>query len=203
MNSRVEGQAALKDLLAAIKAMRTKDIEALVVIRGGGSLESMQAFNNEVLVREISTFPVPIIAGIGHDKDVPLFALAADCMVSTPTAAAHALNRSWEEAYARIRQVSYIFTRVTQEFKRIRADLDTAWSSVIDHTAKRIERIKERMAFAEQAMRQNDPARQLKLGYSIVRKEGDIIRSIRGTKAGDILDIQVNDGTIRSKIENK
>ena len=203
MNSRVEGQAALKDLKAAIKTMRKQDIEVLVIIRGGGSLESLQAFNNEALIKEISTFPVPVIAGIGHDKDVPLLALAADCMVSTPTAAANLLNHSWEDAYARIRQVSYIFTRITQEFKRIGSDLDVSWSSMIDHTAKQIERIKERMMFTEQAMRQNDPVRQLKLGYSIVRKDGNIIRSIHGIKAGDILDTQLSDGNIRSKIENK
>ena len=79
-------------------------IEALVIIRGGGSLESLQAFNNEALVREVIDFPVPVIAGIGHDQDVPLMALAADYMTSTPTAAAHLLSRSWEEAYAKVRE---------------------------------------------------------------------------------------------------
>lgn len=92
INSRVEGQEALKDLRDAIRTMRKQDIEILVIMRGGGSLESLQAFNNETLVREIASFPVPVIAGIGHDKDVPLLALAADCMVSTPTAVANLLN---------------------------------------------------------------------------------------------------------------
>ena len=71
---------------------RGTGIEALVIIRGGGSLESLQAFNNEALVREVIDFPVPVIAGIGHDQDVPLMALAADYMTSTPTAAAHLLE---------------------------------------------------------------------------------------------------------------
>ena len=61
-------------------------------------MESLMPFNNEMFVREIVGFPVPVIAGIGHDKDVPLMAMAADVMVSTPTAAANLLNRSWEEA---------------------------------------------------------------------------------------------------------
>ena len=98
IDSRVEGQEAVSDLLASIKSFRKKDIEVLVVMRGGGSMESMMAFNNELLVREIATFPCPVIAGIGHHKDVPLAALAADAMVSTPTAAANLLGESWQKA---------------------------------------------------------------------------------------------------------
>jgi len=98
IDSRVEGQGAVEDLLASIKTLRKKDIDVLVIIRGGGSMESLMCFNNEMLVREIVGFPVPVIAGIGHDKDVPLCAMAADVMVSTPTAAANLLNESWEQA---------------------------------------------------------------------------------------------------------
>lgn len=201
IDSRVEGQAALKDLHAAIKTMWKQDIQVLVVIRGGGSLESFQAFNNETLVREIADFPVPVIAGIGHDKDLPLLALAADCVASTPTAAAHILNHSWEEAYAKIHQVAYVLIRIAQEFRRIRADLDVAWSSVIDHTAKQIMEIKEKIVFAEQSIRLNDPARQLKLGYAIVRQNGKILRSVRNVKAGDELSTQLSDGDIQSRVE--
>jgi exodeoxyribonuclease VII large subunit len=65
-----------------------------VIIRGGGSLESLQAFNNEILVRKIAEFEKPVICGIGHDKDVSLSALAADLLVSTPTAVTMVLNKS-------------------------------------------------------------------------------------------------------------
>lgn len=58
----------------------------------------MLPFNNEVLVREIASFPVPVIAGIGHDKDITLVAMAADSMVSTPTAVTTLLNDSWNKA---------------------------------------------------------------------------------------------------------
>lgn len=55
----------------------SKDIDVLVMMRGGGSLESFAAFNNEVLVRAVADFPVPVITGIGHDKDVPLVSLVS------------------------------------------------------------------------------------------------------------------------------
>ena len=98
MDARVEGQEAVVSLLSAVKSLRKQDIEALVIMRGGGSLESMMAFNNETLIRQIINFPVPVIAAIGHDVDVPLLALACDHAVSTPTAAANYLSESWEES---------------------------------------------------------------------------------------------------------
>ncbi len=98
VNSRVEGQIASRDLLAALEYFKDKDIDVLVIIRGGGSLESLQAFNNETLVRKITNLPMPVICGIGHEKDVPLASMAADLMVSTPTAVTVALNKSWEKA---------------------------------------------------------------------------------------------------------
>jgi len=102
MDTRVEGQRALPELRRALKYFSTQPIDVLVVIRGGGSLESLLPFNNETLVREIAEYPVPVIAGIGHDKDVTLFALASDRAVSTPTAVTMELNREWNTAGARI-----------------------------------------------------------------------------------------------------
>lgn len=102
-NSRVEGQTAVRDLISAISYFKDKNIDVLVIIRGGGSLESLQSFNNEVLVREIADFRKPVICGIGHDKDIPLASLVADLMVSTPTAVTVALNKSWDEAISNIR----------------------------------------------------------------------------------------------------
>lgn len=97
IDSRVEGQAAVVDLLAAIGRFKGAGLDVLVIIRGGGSLESLQAFNNESLVRAIADFEAPVICGIGHAEDVPLASLAADHGATTPTAAAIALNRSWSK----------------------------------------------------------------------------------------------------------
>jgi exodeoxyribonuclease VII large subunit len=105
-DSRVEGIAAVKELLSGMKYFASKEIDVLVVIRGGGSLESLQAFNNEHVVRAIASFPKPVICAIGHDKDVPLAQLAADLSPSTPTAATSLLNQTWEEAIHVVRYFS-------------------------------------------------------------------------------------------------
>lgn len=102
VDSRVEGMMAVKDLIEAVKYFQGKSVDVLVIIRGGGSLESLRAFNNEALIREILSLPMPVLCGIGHDKDVPLLSLLADGAVSTPTAVAQALNKSWENAIHKV-----------------------------------------------------------------------------------------------------
>lgn len=99
-DTRVEGKQAVFELIEGLKWFNKNgpDLDALVLVRGGGSLESLQAFNTEALVREISSSKIPILAGIGHEQDVTLASLAADLMVSTPTAAALEIRRPWDEA---------------------------------------------------------------------------------------------------------
>lgn len=96
VDSRVEGKDAIHDLLAALRTMSKQDIEVLVIMRGGGSWESLQAFNTESVVRAIANFKVPVITGIGHDVDVTLSEMVADIGRSTPTAVAQAINEPWD-----------------------------------------------------------------------------------------------------------
>ena len=125
MDSSVEGQQAVKELLLSVKSFRKQDIDVLVIIRGGGSLESLVAFNNEALVREVSSFPVPVIAGIGHHLDVPLVSLAADAMESTPTATANLLNKSWEQAENTVQAYQRdIFEQYSHVLRETRAHLE-------------------------------------------------------------------------------
>lgn len=99
-DSRVEGKQAVFELIRGLRWFNKNipDLDAIVLVRGGGSLESLQAFNTEVLVREIAGSKIPVLAGIGHEQDITLAALTADLMVSTPTAAALEIRRSWDEA---------------------------------------------------------------------------------------------------------
>jgi len=115
INSRVEGQSAVYSLIRAIQIFQKKSIDALVIIRGGGSLESLQAFNNENIVREIAKCNFPVICGIGHHTDMPLASLSSDIAVSTPTAAAHILNSTWEHAEHTLKSYE---TTIREEFTK-------------------------------------------------------------------------------------
>lgn len=119
----VEGKKAVVDILEALRYFNrhAEKYDVLVVIRGGGSLESLQAFNNETLIREIAECKIPTLLGVGHEKDVTLSALAADVMVSTPTATAQTLRESWDEARGIFRhfkqQLPVLFERELAEAK--------------------------------------------------------------------------------------
>ncbi len=96
VDSRVEGKDAIHEILASIKTFSREDVDVLVIMRGGGSWESLQAFNTESVVRAIAGFKCPVLTGIGHDVDITLSELVADVGASTPTAVAEALNETWD-----------------------------------------------------------------------------------------------------------
>ncbi|MFH1188427.1 MAG: exodeoxyribonuclease VII large subunit [bacterium] len=94
----VEGMYAASDIVKAIAWFNRNmsQLDILVIIRGGGSLESMQAFNTEKVARAIFASKIPTICGIGHDKDIPIASLVGDKETSTPSIAAMIINKSWD-----------------------------------------------------------------------------------------------------------
>jgi len=224
IDSRVEGQEAVTELLRSIKTFRNQDIDVLAIIRGGGSAESLEVFNNELLVREVAKFPVPVIAGIGHDKDEPLVALAADASESTPTAVANLLNESWEEALLRLeryeRGILGYFEEIFEKYRsaerslmisfgnfknallNVKMNLRNSVNKSFSGFKSLLSKINQQLEHAEKVVNLNNPERQLMLGYSIARCHGRIIRTVKNTRIGDNIDIQVTDGKINSEVKN-
>ena len=224
IDSRVEGIEAVKDLISSIKTFKKCHLDVLVIMRGGGSLESFLAFNNETLIREVADLPFPVIAAIGHDKDVPLLSLAADKMVSTPTAAANLLNESWQEAELELKsrereifsyfsstlrdleyEINSLFSKVKDRlegifngFRMIEYRIKTVIPKILD---SEIKKIKEKIDNIERVINQNDPERNLRLGYSIVTNSKGIIKKVSDVKIDEIIDIKVFDGIINTQIK--
>ncbi|MFA6797586.1 MAG: exodeoxyribonuclease VII large subunit [Candidatus Paceibacterota bacterium] len=267
IDSRVEGQLATEELLNSVRSFRNKDIETLVLIRGGGSLESLQPFNNEALVREIASFPVPVLVGVGHEKDISLVALAADKMVSTPTATANILNETWEKVEAKLDlseqkifrrfqetiqsnkdsvqsgldimksafQIIFtnfskaedslriglksikdqivdnknridgvfipVFRKINFSVQGIREYFDDSMKGVVKRYLSERNRLDELLISFEKQLTSNDPKRQLKLGYSIVTKNGRILKNTSQIKKGDVVSVGLSDGTFDSEIK--
>lgn len=219
VDSKVEGQDAIKDLLSAIKTLKQKDIDVLVIMRGGGSLESFQAFNNEILVREVAEFPVPVLTGIGHDKDLPLVSMISDKNVSTPTAVANLLNTTWREAVAKVNiSEEKIFSRyssVLQEkkyfiensvvrmergIKYVSDVLDKFSDKIISGFENTVNSVNDLLVNSKRTLELVDPKKQLKRGYSIVRSKNKVISRASQIKKGDKLDIMLSDGIIDTQV---
>ncbi len=223
IDSRVEGQEAVEDLLGALRTFKKKDIDVLVIIRGGGSLESLMAFNNETLVREAAAFKVPLITGVGHHQDEPLITFVADISVSTPTAAANILNRPWEEALLFLerqeRAMLGFYQEIFDGYKEIENRLMISLQNLkntlrgIDFKLKdslgriisgmklMLSSLSQKISYAEKSVGLNNPERQLSLGYAIASVRGRVIRKIKDVSAGDDFELRVSDGKISSEVK--
>jgi exodeoxyribonuclease VII large subunit len=223
MDARVEGPEAVPSLLKTIKAFRKIPLDVLVIMRGGGSIEALQAFDNELLVREVVKFPIPVIAGIGHHQDITLVALAADAAESTPTATAHLLGKSWEEAKWKLNQSQRsIFDSYENILSQIRGliqfseplkifeyFIERTKDSVSNFQDNFIHRFRtfinmaqQKLSAVEQIIKANSPERNLKLGYAIIRSGGKIVKSVSFIKPKDLLDLEVIDGIINTEVIN-
>jgi exodeoxyribonuclease VII large subunit len=101
--SPVQGADAPAALVAALRlAAARREVDTLLLVRGGGSLEDLWSFNDESLVRAIVGSPIPVVCGVGHESDVTLADLAADLRAATPTAAAELAAPARGEALARL-----------------------------------------------------------------------------------------------------
>ncbi len=200
VDSRVEGKDAIHELLAALCTMATQDLEVLVIMRGGGSWESLQAFNTESVVRAIAQFPCPVVTGIGHDVDVTLVELVADVGSSTPTAVAEVLNESWDtlvhaydvaetgvfHAYRQVlgraertteQQQALLLRRFEMQFATVRAQYvrsSTTIQSVYRRLANRAEEMKRIMETVLTTMR----TRLGTIRSEVTRSQGRVLRGI-------------------------
>ncbi|MBI5420729.1 MAG: exodeoxyribonuclease VII large subunit [Parcubacteria group bacterium] len=130
-DARVEGARAVDDILRGIRWFNTHmdDLDILVIIRGGGSLEDLQAFNNEFVARAIFSSKIITLCGIGHDRDVPITNLVADRATSTPSIVAMTINESWKRLHEGVptlaQDLLYSFEAVLSERKNyIRGSVD-------------------------------------------------------------------------------
>jgi len=224
IDSRVEGLEAVKDIINSIKTFKKKDIDVLLIMRGGGSLESFLAFNNEMLIREAVDLPFPLITAIGHDKDVPLLCLLADKSVSTPSIAASFLNESWQKLDNDLdNKKSKIFNlfesrlsltenKINNLFFTIKSKIEKVINNfrIIEYKIREvipnliegeIAKIRERINNTESVIKYNDPQRNLKLGYCIAKKDDKIIKSINDVKVEEDIELMLSNGIINSKIK--
>ncbi len=246
LDVRVEGDSAEDSIVRAIKKFNEMrpQIDALVLIRGGGSYESLKAFNSEAVADAIYFSRIPVITGIGHERDDTIADFVADVRCSTPTAVAAFLQTKREGLFSVLsnleNELVYSFDGIFDEQKLILAhetqklirnfemvlqrdetvvqNLEYGLQSGFQYIFNNFHSLEERFfragyefesnlhlslqkveSFATQLQVLN-PEAILERGYSIAYNEkGKVVKSVKGVAAGDILNLRVSDGTIKTK----
>jgi len=146
---RVEGMTAIDDIVEAIQWFNQSGLETdvLVLIRGGGSWESLQAFNSEPVAKAIFASKVPIICGVGHESDETIASYVADVRASTPSIAAKILSDPWKLANSQIPVFERnIASSMNRQLKIIKDGLARFERNIIVAINRKINVVKERLA---------------------------------------------------------
>ena len=220
----VQGKGAEIKIAEAIKYMNDNKISDVIILaRGGGSLEDLWPFNEEIVARAIYESKIPIISAVGHETDFTIADFVADLRAPTPSAAAElaqvdisdlkkkingykdrykqALKKKVE--YLRLRYEKAMASRVfTDPLKRINEnylDVDTKIKNMQNLIQNKL---KEAKVKAENNILKLDalsPLKTLARGYSITESDGKIIKTVKQIKLNDEIQIKLEDGEITAK----
>ena len=224
---RVQGEEAPQEIAAAIQWANWHRLADLIITgRGGGSMEDLWAFNEEVVARAIAASELPVISAVGHEPDVTIADFAADLRAATPSNAAelavpdqrevragleqiqarleHAMGRrlaGYRQALDRLSR-SRSMTEPAAYFQNKRLLLDYH-SRRLSHGGERcLSGQRERLGRLASALDAMSPLKVLGRGYAIPRREdGRVLTSAGDAAAGDRLLLRLSDGTLRCRVE--
>lgn len=225
--SRVQGDDAAEEIVQAIRAMNQReDIDVLIVGRGGGSIEDLWAFNEEIVARAIFASVIPVVSAVGHETDTTISDLVADHRAPTPSAAIEHIVPDQTELLDRLDGYDawlrgMINARFDAHTTRLQ-DLETRLSPTRrkDALYQRSQRIDDLETMCRNAMtrglsnRERDfrtlaqrlnalsPLATLQRGYSISRKtDGEVLSSAEQVSVGDRVEVQLADGHLACRVE--
>ncbi len=216
----VQGAAAVSEVSDALRELEAnKDVEVIIITRGGGSFEDLLPFSDETLVRLAASCTTPIVSAIGHEKDAPLLDLVADYRASTPTDAAKRVVPDIAEEIAMIdalrdRARRTLVNRINLEAQQIanfknrpvmkdphllittRADIIAGLRDRSNRSfAHQLKLAKEELKQIKARVRALSPQATLDRGYSVVQlADGHIVTDPKNLKQGDLLRLRLAKG---------
>ena len=173
--------------------------DCVVIIRGGGATSDMSGFNTLALAENVANFPLPIITGIGHDRDECILDMVSHLRVKTPTAAAALLVERAQELLSALDDAqSRIVRHTLQRLSTLSTQLTALNASIPLLAERRITAERHRIAIIEEKLKATDPELLLKRGYSITYSNGKIVKDPSILMCGDLLETHLEKGTIQS-----
>ena len=224
--AQVQGEGAKESIVRGIRMLEAKNVDVIIVGRGGGSIEDLWAFNDECVARAIFDCQVPVISAVGHETDVTIADYVADLRAPTPSAAAELAVWDYRQLQGYLDECRLRMNRSmtgTIRINRLRLkELDVRLSylhprhKLQDQQQRLIEleeelrtlmrdRVKEarhRLAIQSEQLNGLSPVRKLNQGFAYVEEaDGGVVKSIRQVEKGDELTVYVTDGLIRTSVK--
>lgn len=224
---RVEGIRAVESVVEAIHWFNenTNDIDVLAIIRGGGSMESLQAFNSVEVAKAIYGSRIPVLTAIGHERDETIADLVADLKVAVPTRAGEVITEPWDCA---VRELDEIERLSLRSFKNLLnnylTSLNNYQNNLLNIFSRRMDyfindvdeyslnliktftnlqnKIKDKIDLYEELLNKSNPLQKLKQGYSIIKDaHGRVLKSTKQVRINDIIAIKLFEGGIQSEVK--
>ncbi|HEY9694253.1 MAG TPA: exodeoxyribonuclease VII large subunit [Oculatellaceae cyanobacterium] len=221
----VQGEQAPASIVMAIeRVVRDGRAEVIILARGGGAVEELACFNDERVVRAIALSAIPIITGIGHQRDESLADLVADAYAHTPTAAAeqvvpelstlvaehrqrikllnNAVHRRLQISNEQLQRLKNRLQRlpIQRQVQQQQQTVSDLRHRLLQATSWRLQRETQHCQMLRQKLATLDPKAVLQRGYAVVRKDGAIARSTNQLQLGEELKIQLEQGEVKVKV---
>ena len=222
----MQGESTGQSIIAALEKIYTiiNQFDCVVIIRGGGATSDMSGFDTLELAENVANFPIPIITGIGHERDESILDMVSHMRVKTPTAAAALLIDHLKIVLDTINNSQNSITRsVQQKLSTLNAQLLTVSEAIprlfsivktrhearLDAFGQKIPMLIERrltntchqLEILEEKVKSLDPQLLLKRGYSITLHNGKAVRDPRQLRQGDEIETRLEKGTLKSIIK--
>lgn len=176
----MQGESAAKSIIAALEEISNpQTYDAVVIIRGGGAVSDLSCFDDYTLCAVCAQYELPILSGIGHTRDVSILDMVAHEALKTPTAVAEFLFHRMDAQKARLDDLLMRLRRTADRQILIRRH--------------RIEMLEQRLAAC-------NPERIYRMGYSLLSKNGKVIRSVQDLQTGDVITTHLADGNVLSAV---
>jgi exodeoxyribonuclease VII large subunit len=200
----MQGDTAARSIIQALMSIAEQEEEwdIVVIIRGGGATTDLRCFDDYMLASHCAQFPLPIIAGIGHTRDVSIVDMVVHTSVKTPTAAAEWLI---ERVAKQVEHLNLLLVRLqratqgaaTREKNRLLL-LEQRMKNTL-HQLLTQERSK--LTIWQKTIELHSPERIYKMGYSLTTINGKVVRNQSDIKPGDIIDTHLQDGKVKSVVK--
>ena len=201
--SAVQGENAVKELLQAFAKSQEYPLDSLIIGRGGGASEDLNAFNDETLARAIATSKMPVISAIGHEIDRTIIDYVADKYVSTPTGAAEAVVPDQKDLLRRFDEIDESMINIIRgKLDRMKEDVESYNEELDEEIDSYIADLKDNLVNRSEKLEMLNPKNILLRGYSItVDASGKPIKSIKSISKSDKIITVLNDGSIVSTVD--